>query len=95
MKAVTGPAWPDRPKSLSEQLQVAVAANQCEALILVTTIASGPGRVKSHRAGDRCEDLNTKLHPTLGKRLCYVHAAAAENFERTTALRFVETGAGK
>lgn len=90
-----GPRFPDRPKTLAEQLETAVRANQCEAL----TVTGSPWSVRQKERyvqhvfrapGDRCDSLNTTFHSTLGKRLCWVHRHAAENFERSTALRFVE-----
>lgn len=77
-----GPQFPNRPKSLAEQLETAVRANQCEALTVTGSVFRAPGA--------RCDSLNTTFHPTLGKRLCWVHRHAAENFERSTVLRFVE-----
>lgn len=85
-----GPRFPDRPKTLAEQLETAVRANQCEARIVTNSIAHGPGRVLERRAGDRCDSLHTTLHAGLGRRLCWLHSAAADNFERSTGLQFVE-----
>jgi len=90
----SGPAFGE-PRSLAEQLQRAVDENQCEAIINHRTTAHGPGRVFVRHVGDRCDDTKTTLHPTLNKRLCWVHRHAAENFNRSTALRFVEKVASK
>jgi hypothetical protein len=77
----TDPAF-NEPHSLEEQLTTAVEAHRCEAL--------GVFGLKHHHSMDRCEALSTRMHPTLGKRLCWVHAHAAENFNRCTPLRFAE-----
>ncbi len=77
----TGPAF-DEPRSLAEQLEASVANHQCEAITGVHT--------SSVALGSRCEELDTKLHPTLERRLCWLHRHAADNFRRTTQLRFVE-----
>jgi len=84
-RIVSGPAFGE-PRSLAEQLQRAVDENQCEAIV---THAQGI------RPGTRCNDINTTLHPALGKRLCFTHRHAADNFNRSTALRFVEKVASK
>lgn len=91
----TGPRFPDRPRSLAEQLEQSVRANQCEAL----TVTGSPWSVRQKERyvqhvfrapGDRCDSIQTTLHAGLGRRLCWLHSAAADNFERSTGLQFVE-----
>ena len=81
----TGPAFGEL--SLVEQLDKAVAAHQCEAIQTCHPfhLPYGPNGT------GRCESMMTRMHPTLNRRLCWTHMKAADNFNRSTPLRFVES----
>lgn len=75
--------------TLEAQLRESVEQHQCDAEM------HGWGHGQGLLPGRRCESTDTKLHPTLNRRLCWVHRHAADNFRRGKPLQFVENAAAR